>query len=219
MAFLLRVILPDRPGSLGALATAIGTVGADIVSVDIVDKFEDMVVDDIVVEPAPGQMPDTVMSAAYGVPGVSVETIRPFDGALTVHRELDLLDALSTHPAESGPLLVEEIPRIFRSGWAVIVDPDGNVVFRSHAAPELSQITPWRHCAAAKILDPLRDPVPPEWTTLDTSLMGAPAGPGYCIVAGRPGGPDFRPSELSRFAHLVGISRSIWVRFEGEDGS
>ena len=28
--FLLRIALPDRPGSLGAIATAMGTVGADI---------------------------------------------------------------------------------------------------------------------------------------------------------------------------------------------
>jgi len=30
MAFLLRVELPDVPGSLGAVATALGAVGADI---------------------------------------------------------------------------------------------------------------------------------------------------------------------------------------------
>ena len=34
-AHLLRVALPDRPGSLGELAAAIGRAGADIVSFDL----------------------------------------------------------------------------------------------------------------------------------------------------------------------------------------
>jgi len=38
MSFLLRVHVPDRPGSLGALATALASVGADILSVDVVER-------------------------------------------------------------------------------------------------------------------------------------------------------------------------------------
>ena len=32
MSYLLRLVVPDRPGTLGAVATALGTAGADIVS-------------------------------------------------------------------------------------------------------------------------------------------------------------------------------------------
>ena len=35
-SYLLRVQLEDRPGSLGSLAVALGTVGADILSLDVV---------------------------------------------------------------------------------------------------------------------------------------------------------------------------------------
>ena len=48
--FLLRVALPDRPGSLGAVATALGTAGADIQAVEIVEKYEGFAVDDFMVE-------------------------------------------------------------------------------------------------------------------------------------------------------------------------
>lgn len=212
MSYLLRLVLPDRPGSLGAVATAIGLTGADIVSVDVVDKHDAVAVDDIVIALAPGQMPDAVLSAAQGLDGVSVESIRPFDGALSTHRELELLEAMSGDPSAAGRLMVEQLPRIFRSGWAVLVQDDGRIIERSSGAPEAELVSPWRHPGRAKILDPSVDPVSPEWTTLDTSLMCAPAGE-YTFVAGRPGGPDFRPSELSRLAHLVGISRSVWERY------
>ncbi len=40
MSFLLRVILPDKPGSLGAVATALGNAGADILGVDVVERAD-----------------------------------------------------------------------------------------------------------------------------------------------------------------------------------
>lgn len=213
MSYLLRVILPDRPGSLGALATAIGTSGADIVSVDIVDKYDHLVVDDIVIDMPVGQMPDEVLSAAQLLDGVHVESIRPFDGALSTHRELQLLEAMSADPEGSAQLLVDELPRIFRSGWGLIVRDDGAVLISSASAPEIEHVAPWQQPSDAKILDPVVDALPAEWTTLDTSLMVVPYGENRAVVAGRPGGPDFRSSELSRLAYLVGITRSIWLRY------
>ena len=48
MAFLLRVELPDVPGSLGALATALGTAGADIEAIEIVEhRAGGVAVDDV----------------------------------------------------------------------------------------------------------------------------------------------------------------------------
>jgi hypothetical protein len=50
LSFLIRVQLPDTPGTLGALATALGAIGADILSVDVVERGSGMAVDDLVVE-------------------------------------------------------------------------------------------------------------------------------------------------------------------------
>ncbi|PZU26978.1 MAG: amino acid-binding ACT domain protein, partial [Actinomyces sp.] len=54
MSYLIRVVLPDTPGSLGELAEAFGMLDANIKSVDIVETtFADekaVVTDDIVVE-------------------------------------------------------------------------------------------------------------------------------------------------------------------------
>jgi UTP:GlnB (protein PII) uridylyltransferase len=54
----MRLTLPDRPGSLGSVATAMGSVGADINAVQIVEKTTDgSVVDDFIVDLPPNQLP------------------------------------------------------------------------------------------------------------------------------------------------------------------
>ena len=36
--YLIRVHFPDRPGALGAVASRIGSVGGDVVSIDILER-------------------------------------------------------------------------------------------------------------------------------------------------------------------------------------
>ncbi len=38
MSYLLRPVVPDRPGVLGAVATALGEAGIDIVSLDVLER-------------------------------------------------------------------------------------------------------------------------------------------------------------------------------------
>ena len=49
-SYLLRVQLEDRPGSLGSLAVALGSVGADILSLDVVERGTGYAIDDLVVD-------------------------------------------------------------------------------------------------------------------------------------------------------------------------
>ena len=70
MSYLIRVSLPDVPGSLGQLAEAFGMVDADINSVDIVETSTDgTVTDDIVVTLPTGVMVDTLITAVAAVDG------------------------------------------------------------------------------------------------------------------------------------------------------
>ena len=46
-SYLLRVELEDRPGSLGSLAVALGSVGADILSLDVVARGPGYAIDDL----------------------------------------------------------------------------------------------------------------------------------------------------------------------------
>ncbi|MDQ3402573.1 MAG: amino acid-binding protein, partial [Actinomycetota bacterium] len=61
MSFLIRVQLPDSPGVLGAVATALGAIGADILSVDVVERVGGTAIDDLVVELPSGRLPDVLI--------------------------------------------------------------------------------------------------------------------------------------------------------------
>ncbi|HYI54918.1 MAG TPA: amino acid-binding protein, partial [Microlunatus sp.] len=72
---MMRVALPDRPGSLGAVASAMGSVGGDINAVEIVEKGDGVVVDDFIVDLPPGRLPETIITACHRLDGVRVEWI------------------------------------------------------------------------------------------------------------------------------------------------
>lgn len=212
MSYLLRVSLPDRPGSLGALAVALGGVGADIVSLDVVGRFDGVAVDDIVVNVPHGTMPDTLITAAERLDGVAVDSLQPFGGVLDAHRELELIDAVSVAGAGAPQMLADEIPVVLRVGWAAVLEVTGNgcrLVARGESAPlwDGTEVPALDGLERAARLDPAGVPV--EWTAMDTELAAAPLAFGHVLVVGRPGGPSFRPSEIARLGYLTGILRTM----------
>ena len=114
-SYLLRVQLVDRPGSLGSLAVALGSVGADILSLDVVERGSGYAIDDLVVELPPRAMPDTLITAAEALTGVRVDSLRPHTGLLDAHRELALIDhvaaTLTPHKRPRAVVFVDALPR------------------------------------------------------------------------------------------------------------
>ncbi|GAB3712707.1 amino acid-binding protein [Amycolatopsis oliviviridis] len=210
MSFLIRVQLPDTPGTLGAVATALGTVGADILSVDVVERSGGLAIDDLVVEIPSGRLPDALITAAESVDGVEVDAVRPYAGVLDTHRELELVEEIAAKPASGLEILAEGVPRIIRAGWAVVVEYSEAGALRlasSSAAPE-TPITdlPWLPLERATILDAEEAWVPETWKELGTELAATPLGkPGKALLVARPGGPNFRAAEVARLAHFAGI--------------
>jgi len=213
VSYLLRLVLPDKPGSLGAVATALGNAGADILGVDVVARSHGSAVDDLAVDLPPGRPPDVLITAAESVPGVEVESVRPHSGRLDTHRELELIEEIATDPGNGLCLLAEGVPRIFRAGWALVAVREGTRSYRlaeSAAAPETrAGDLPWLPLTRAVVIDPAVHWVPEPWSDLDTELAAAPFGDSRVLVVGRPGGPAFRPSELARLAHLAGIVATV----------
>jgi hypothetical protein len=215
VSYLLRLVVPDRPGSLGAVATALGTVGADIVSLDVLERGDGFAVDDVVVDLPAGRLPDSLITAAVTVPGVRVESLRPFSGSLDTHRELDLLDELARAPeGTAGKLLAAELPRVFSCSWAVVLDCAGDawdVVAASEAAPSFEGVhLPWMPVTTPALLPSDEPWVPERWREMAIEMMAAPYGDQACaVVLGRSGGPAFRRSELLRLAHLAGIASTV----------
>lgn len=215
-SYLLRVQLQDRPGSLGSLALALGSVGADILSLDVVERGPGYAVDDLVVDLAPGAMPDMLITAAERLEGVRVDTIKPHSGLLEAHRELELVDHISAAHGRAARLqvLADEAPRVLRVSWCTVVHHTDGVLERivgSASAPETRATeAPWMPIAHAEVLDAEEGWVPQVWRDMDTALAAAPLGaPDTAIVLGRTGGPGFRPSEVARLGYLAGIVATI----------
>lgn len=214
MSYLLRVVLPDKPGSLGAVATALGNAGADILGVDVVARSNGAAVDDLAVVLPPGRPPDVLITAAESVPGVEVESVRPYSGRLDTHHELELIEEIAGDTDNGLQLLADGVARIFRAGWALVVAREDGRSFRlaeSFAAPETrAGDLPWLPLERAVVIDPEVHWVPEPWSDLDTEIAAAPYGSGaQAVVVARPGGPAFRPSELARLAHLAGIVTTV----------
>lgn len=220
MSYLLRLVIPDKPGILGMVATALGTAGIDIVSLDVLERADGIAVDDVVVELPRDRLPDSLVTAVQSVPGVQVEYVRPFAGPLDTHRELELLDALAQAPeGTAAKLLAAELPRVFHSGWAVVLESTGDpeseppwtVAAASDAAPSFEgQRLPWMPLTSPRLLPSDEDWVPERWQEMAIEMMAAPyGGPGCALVVGRSGGPAYRRSELMRLTHLGGIATTV----------
>ena len=75
MAFYkLQVSLPDRPGSLGMLASAIGSAGADIRELQVIKSEDGTGFDEITVA-VPGTNTDDLVEILNSIGGVSVLSI------------------------------------------------------------------------------------------------------------------------------------------------
>lgn len=213
MSYLLRLVVPDRPGILGSVATALGLAGIDIVSVDVLERGGGVAVDDIVVELPADRVADSLITAVTSVPGVRVESLRPFAGPLDTHRELELLESLARAGEGTAKLLAGELPRVLHGGWAVVLTgtpDDVTVLAASDAAPALEGLTlPWLPLRSPVLLPSEGDWVPARWREMAIEMMAAPFDGGAAVLLGRSGGPAFRRSELLRLAHLTGIAATV----------
>ena len=211
MSFLIRVQLPDVPGALGAVASALGHIGADILSVDVVERTSGTAIDDLVVELPKGRLPDVLITAAESVEDVEVDAVRPYAGVLDTHRELELVEEVAAQPDEGLTIFTEGVPRIIRAGWALVVGPaEGGAetltASDGRAAAASTLDLPWLPLARATVLDGEEAWVPETWRELGTELAATPLGkPDRVLLVGRPGGPMFRAAEVARLAHLAGI--------------
>lgn len=201
MTFLLRVELPDVPGSLGRLASAIGTAGADIEALEIIDKRADgTAVDDILVRMPPGMLPDGVVSSVHGLDGVRVLWINRYPAGGQLFLDLEVVEQLTAHKAEAVDRLVGMLPGAFRVDWAAKLqryDGVGHVVLATETAP--AEIG-WH-----ELDEPSRLPGEDEITL----CCGVPVSDDVLIVVGRDGGPPFLDSELARIGHLVALASSM----------
>lgn len=212
--YLLRVVMPDQPGALGQVASAIGLAGGDIVGVEVVEHRDDgFAIDDFTLDVPPGRAPDALVSACTALEGVEVEFVGPYAAGGNLQRDLEAIEAMTQHPQRAELVLVDLLPGVFPGSWGLLLEqaPDGTaaVVAATPGAPTAQGFTaPWFPLQRATRV--MADPswAPASWH--DVIAAVAPLGtPMRVVVAGRNGGPETLDSEVMRLAHLADLAETV----------
>lgn len=211
MPFLLRVELPDVPGSLGRVATAIGEAGGDIEAIEIVEhRASGTAVDDVLLETAPGVMPDSIVSACTRLEGVTVLWISRYAAGGNLFLDLEAVESMTATPHSALDELVDLLPITFRADWGLRVrriDGGVKILHGTSAAPDLVDgAIDW-----FPLDRPERVEVPEDWERWTSTLVAASPldDKDELVLFGRRGGPEILDSELARFGHLAALAVSI----------
>jgi acetolactate synthase small subunit len=203
-----RISVPDRPGSLGRVASTIGTAGADIAKVDVLESESGRALDDVFVQVRGHEHLLAVEAALAGLPGVQVVGVQEPVPPVTGHADLELVDQVLSNQDRSLQTLVDGAPGALGADWAAVVvyglDGDhASVLAVSGKAPDPSTI---RLTAALRLttlrLAPAAGDIPYGGAAL-VPLGGSAVG----LLLVRVDGPDFHRSELWRLGqvgHIVG---------------
>ncbi|MFZ4516623.1 MAG: ACT domain-containing protein [Acidimicrobiia bacterium] len=119
-----RVLLPDRPGALGAVAQRIASVQGDIVGVDVLERSGSVAVDEFFIDVHDADVVPLLIREIEAVDGAAVEEARPVDA----HPE-PLLDALASAEAlvratdreTLWSSLVDLVAQEFTAEWVALV--------------------------------------------------------------------------------------------------
>jgi hypothetical protein len=214
--YLIRVQLPDRPGALGAVASRIGSVGGDVVSIDILQRDNGAVVDELGVGLAGDHLLGLLRDEILEVDGVSIEALRPVEGALP-DRHAELLDiATELFVQSSSEALLDHLAaRVQRSlvaDFVAIVDADTTRVTSKHGdAPGDDEVRAMALWAVAPTSAPVGadvtggDGADPSPGVAAAELVRA----GVVLVVGR-STPVFRTRERQWIAIMAELADHGW---------
>lgn len=124
--FVVRVWLPDRPGALGAVASRIGSVRADVVGIEILERGAGRAVDELTIDLEDERHVDLLVKEIAQVDGVDVEHVRPARGALGDRAVMSLDVAAQISRAASVDevlsLLVVGVHAMFGADWTAVTE-------------------------------------------------------------------------------------------------
>ena len=204
---LVRVWLPDRPGALGLVASRIGSVGADIVGVDVVERGDRVAVDEFaVVVPDDGRL-DLMVREIEQVDGASVEEVRRV--GIFPDPRLDALESaavLCETESIDGlhRVLVAHVGREFLADWVALLRGDQVLAGDGDGVPDAAKLAA---LAAGTAASPLvaDGVVGPE----DLAVARLPAHDA-AILVGRDG-HVFRRRERAQLMMLARVADRAWT--------
>jgi ACT domain len=218
--YLLRVELPDRPGALGAVASRIGAVRADVVAVDIIGRGQGRAVDEFVVELTDDDHVPLMLSEISEVDGIKIEAIHPLvdgyrDGRLDAY---DTAVALLRERTPHGALnaIATRTRRELDASWAVILDShEGAIIASAGRVPAaqwlVGHIRDARRSLSETVpVDPTEDRPADDTAWVDLAAWD------LVLLVGRPSRPLGRHDQL-RLAALARIADARWADLAERD--
>ena len=219
MLLRLRVELPDRPGSLGQVARTLGVVGADIVSVVVLERSQGRAVGDFTVVWPASALVGRILVGLGAVPGVRVVGVwRCTELPAPIGRDVALLGQVAADTGRGLATLVDGVPGLVAADWAAVTSVDPAWAGAPASAPLTVRYASWGAPLAPAIPDiaPLR---PRAVTSADgthyvavplqkaglvlVAARGGPEGPGRTSAADGAIAPPFHASEVDRMGQLV----------------
>jgi hypothetical protein len=196
----IRVWLPDRPGALGLVASRIGSLGADIVGIDVLERGERVAVDEFSVVLSRASLVDLLVREIGEVDGASVEQCLVVDQFSDPR--LDALDTVELLLATSDPdaTLAARLQEEFGADWAAVLR-HGSVVSSAGHAPDAANL---RALGAGTSASPL---VASGQAGPD-DLLVAPVGQEGSLLVGR-ASPPFRLRERQQLLALGRIVTAL----------
>lgn len=202
----LRISVPDRPGSLGRVTSAIGAAGGDIAKVDVLESEAGRALDDVFVQVRDPAHLDRLCRTVESLSGVTINGVQQPAPPATGHTELELVQQVLAQPGRSLQTLVDGAPAALGADWAALLefDQDGAqsavlaVSTRGPAAGSITVSAPLR-LSSVRVLHPDTDE--PYSGAAVVPLSGTQVG----LLLVRESGVDFHQSELWRLGPVGAI--------------
>jgi hypothetical protein len=206
----IRLSVPDRPGSLGMVTSTIGSAGADIVKIDVLESESGRALDDVFLVVRDVNHLGTVRDRLSGAAGVTVTGTQYPAPPVTGHADLELVDQVLSRPERGLQTLVDGAPHAFGADWAALIEygPDASVlgvlaVSLHSPGPEQVVVTSPSRLASIRMTPPDGDA-----PYGGTALVPIGTGP-LALVLVRAEGPEFHRSELWRVGQVGQIVGTV----------
>ncbi|MEM7337365.1 MAG: hypothetical protein AAF467_01890 [Actinomycetota bacterium] len=201
--YVMRLKMADRPGALAEAAARIAAVRGDLVGIEILERTNGEVIDELIVQLPDVGLLDVMCSELAEVDQLEIESIGELDAAgidpqLTALEIADVIVGAATVDDLLWSLCAHT-RRVIRSDWACVLDGAGTVIASSGSSPHEGWLVAFVAGRAEEVTDGWSGEA--EWMPLPVAC-----GP-LTLVLGRAESP-LRAKERQRAAALARVAGS-----------
>lgn len=204
-SYVVRLWLPDRPGTLGRVAAAIGRADADVIGIEILERGAGMAIDEVTVQFGDLTTIEKIVAELSSVDGVAVEDVHEVEpGRLDPSvLALEVVSGVVSAGPRRLDVLCRGVRDLLESDWVAVIDVDaGSIVSHDGSVPDPAWLT-------AFVAGTVHLPTASEHTPSDVAW--APLVGTGTVVASERSGRAFRSREreqIERIGRVVGVLQS-----------